>query len=74
MEEMEVFDDNKQRAKVAAGYKGGQYFTKPLVIPARHFEDAMSTESQVSEGFMDQASGNVIDAWVERRPNSSMKK
>lgn len=67
MAEFVEFNDIAQRAKVAAGYKGGNYFMNPVKVPARHFVAAESLEAQMPEGLAAEAKMTVTDPWYTRK-------
>jgi hypothetical protein len=41
---IESFNEETQRAKVAAGWKGGPFYTKPILHPAMTIVDAVPAE------------------------------
>lgn len=63
---MEEWNDDKQRAKVAAGYKGGP-FNKVPPIPVKTIEDGYPPEVGEKLMYSGPAQGNVNDPWINRR-------
>lgn len=65
---MEEFNEEKQRAKVAAGLSaGGPFFAKPNLAPAMRFVDGVPAEvrAKMFAGTIEQQP--IQDAWVNRR-------
>lgn len=70
---IEHFDQDKNMARVTAGFKGGPFYQKPNLAPAMNFVDG--TDPLVSKKLL---AGPIpqptpIDTWVSRRNNSTMK-
>lgn len=63
---LDEFDDDRQRAKVAAGFKGGPFFMNPVEVPARHFEDGVPDSVKQVIGNVKITEGSVTDPWVYR--------
>jgi len=66
------YNEDTQRQKVLAGMKGGPMFANPVTLPERNFVDQ---PSEVSQKQMDGGitKNPVLDPWVVRRSNSTMK-
>lgn len=64
---MEEFNEERQRAKVAAGLTGGPFFASPSLAPAKKFVDGVPSEVQAKlfAGRIEQQP--IQDAWVNRR-------
>ena len=74
MDGLEEFNEEKQRAKVAAGFKGGPFFQKPILAPSMSFVDGVPAEVKATSGQVNAISGGVThDPWNFRYPNSKMK-
>ena len=68
MAEMEEFNEEKQRAKVGAGFKGGPFMKNPILHPAMSSVDAVPVE--VKEKMQTTAAidqGTPEDPWYSRR-------
>lgn len=48
---MEEFNEETQRAKVAAGFKGGPFFKSPMTHPAMSIVDAVPAEVKQKSFF-----------------------
>lgn len=66
---MAEYNEETQRAKVTAGFKGdGKYFKSPNLAPAMTFVDGVPAE--VKSKLMnsgDMAQGKIEDPWYSRR-------
>lgn len=68
---MEEFNEITQRAKVAAGFKGGPYFTKPITHPAMTFVEGWPSEviakAEATQGI---TMGTISTPWNASRQGS----
>lgn len=57
------FDENTQRAKITAGYKGGPFFQRPMLHPSMSIVDAVPPE--VSAKLMAKSIPSIpmVDPW-----------
>lgn len=71
---MGEFNEITQRAKVAAGYKGGPFNKNPMTMQKMSFVEGWPSEVvsklQSQNGIYP---GGVTDPWVYRKPSSSMR-
>lgn len=67
MDSIEHFDLQKNLNRVAAGFKGSDYFQNPVVVPARTVSDGYPPE--YAEKIMATSIPNIpiSDPWVMRR-------
>ena len=70
---IETFDQNRNMARVTAGFKGGPFYQKPNLAPSMNFVDGVDplVREKLQAGSIPQPT--PIDTWNMRRSNSSMK-
>lgn len=73
MAEIEHLNEARNIARVVAGLKGGDLYSNPVPAPKRTIRDATPPGVDAKLGNAPIAQGRVLDSWVTRRPNSSMK-
>lgn len=74
MDSIEHFDEARNLARVAAGFKGGPFMTALNTAPSMTFSDGYpETVSQKLDAVGGIPQGNIMDTWITRRNNSSMK-
>lgn len=61
------FNEETQRARVASGFKGGEYFKNPMTHPAMSFVDGVPSEvaAKMQAGKVTQ--GTPTDPWGYRK-------
>lgn len=64
---MESFDENAQRAKVGAGFKGGPFNKSPITHPPMNFVQGIPGEVLAKQQHKGIQQGKVEDPWVNRR-------
>jgi len=64
---MEEFNEETQRAKVAAGFKGGPFFQKPNLAPSMTFAEGVPEEVRRAQDAASITQAPIQDAWVNRR-------
>lgn len=67
MADMGEFNEDVQRAKVVAGFKGGPMFNSPVLCPLRTFVQGWPEEVRQKLEMIETPSMNVIDAWGSRK-------
>jgi hypothetical protein len=67
MDTIEPFNEQRNKARVNAGLKGGPFFKNPVEVPARSIVDGYPAEvtEKMQGGKITQ--GTPIDSWNERR-------
>lgn len=63
----ESFNEETQRDKVAAGFRGGSFFQNPILHPAMRFEEGLPAEVKEKMDFASPETIPVIDTWPARR-------
>lgn len=63
------WNEKAQQAAVAAGMKGGTFFTKPNYQPEMSFVDGWEPESKAKVQAMPIKHGPILDVWNTRRAN-----
>ena len=72
--EMGGFNEITQRAKVAAGYKGGPFNKNPMTMQKMSIVEGWPAESiKKMEAQAGAYPGGVTDPWVYRYPNAKMR-
>ena len=64
---LESFNEETQRAKVAAGFKGGPFFAKPNLAPAMTFAEGVPEEVRKTQDAASITQAPIQDVWVDRR-------
>lgn len=64
---MEEFNEQTQRAKVAAGYKGGPFYKSPMQHPKMTFVDAVPPEVRAKQMASATPKMNVETPWFSRK-------
>ena len=64
---LESYNEETQRAKVGAGFKGGPFNKNPMVHPAMSIVDAVPPEVKQKEFFSGIKQGTPTAGWNNRR-------
>jgi hypothetical protein len=64
---MESFNEERQRAKLAAGFKGGNMFEKPNLSPSLVFVDGVPSEIKAKFQGKDIPQQTPTNTWFTRR-------
>ena len=64
---MEEYNEETQRAKVGAGFKGGPMFKSPIEHPAMQIVDGVPAEVKAKQFFGPIQQGTPTDTWNSRR-------
>lgn len=73
MAEIEHLNEQRNLARIEAGLRGGDLYKSPVLVPERTIVDATPPGVDEKLGNAPVAQGRILDSWVTRRPNSSMK-
>jgi hypothetical protein len=60
------YNEMTQRAKVVAGFRGGNFFSKPILHPAMTFVDGVPAEVKEKMDFAKIPNIPVVDTWKSR--------
>lgn len=64
-----AYSEATQRAKVAAGWKGGPFYKNPILHPAMSFVDAVQPEVKATEHHTGIMKQSIQDPWYSRKSN-----
>lgn len=67
MEGIEKFDERRNMARVAAGWKGSHFFVNGVKAPARTFVEGWPPEVSQAVNAQSFPQPTPIDPWVDRR-------
>lgn len=64
---IESFSAEKNRARVAAGFKGGNFFVNPVEVPARTIVDGYTESVDAKLMSTPIKQGTPMDTWFTKR-------
>lgn len=67
MDGIEHFDQNRNIARVKAGFKGGSWYANPVKVPARSIVNGWPPEVKMKMEAGSIAQGKPTDPWMSRR-------